>query len=154
MRIKDLIFFTLIIMLILKIQISVKWNPPNKIQTEYIKVHDTVYIDTTYITSHASITVYQPIKAQCDSQPLITSDGSKIDLKELKNGNIKWCAISQDLLYLFPRDKPKRIWIDGYGIYEVRDVMNKRFNHKVDILIHPKNSYRVNKENVKIKIFK
>ena len=154
MRIKDLIFFTLIIMLILKIQISVKWNPPNKIHTKYIKVHDTVYIDTPYIISHASITVYQPIKAQCDSQPLITSDGSKIDLKELKNGNIKWCAISQDLLYLFPRDKPKRIWVEGYGLYEVRDVMNKRFKHRVDILIHPKNSYRVNKENVKIKIFK
>ena len=114
-------------MLILKIQISVKWNPPNKIQTEYIKVHDTVYIDTTYITSHASITVYQPIKAQCDSQPLITSDGSKIDLKELKNGNIKWCAISQDLLYLFPKNKSKRIWIEGYGIYEVVPPLVDRF---------------------------
>ena len=52
------------------------------------------------------------------------------------------------------QNKPKRIWIDGYGIYEVRDVMNKRFKHKVDLLIHPKNSYRVNRENVKIKIFK
>ena len=154
MKIKDLIFFTLIIMLILKTQISVKWNPPNKVITKYVSVHDTVYIDTTYIISHASLTVYQPVRSQCDSQPLITSDGSKISLKELKNGNIKWCAISQDLLYLFPRDKPKRIWVEGYGMYEVKDVTNKRFRHSVDILIHPKNSLRINKSNVKIKIFK
>jgi len=44
--------------------------------------------------------------------------------------------------------------VEGYGIYEVKDVMNKRFKHKVDLLIHPKNSLRVNRDNVKIKIFK
>ena len=104
------------------------------------------------ITSHVTLTCYQPLVSQCDNDPLTTSDGSKINLKHLKGGKIKWCAISQDLLYLFPKDKPKRIFVEGYGIYEVKDVMNRRHKHKVDLLIHPKNSMRINIENVKIKI--
>ena len=65
---------------------------------------------------------------------------------------IKWCAISRDLLYLFPKGEPKLIYIEGFGVYEVRDVMNKRFHHRVDILIHPKNSVRIKLDRVKIKI--
>ena len=104
--------------------------------------------------THVTLTYYQPVKEQCNSQPLITADGSKINLHHLKQGKIKWCAISRDLLYLFPKNKPKRIYIEGYGIYEVRDVMNKRHKHRVDILIHPKNSKRIMKKNIKIKIIK
>lgn len=105
-----------------------------------------------HITSHVTVTCYQPVKSQCDSKPLVTADGSKINLRHLKSGKIKWCAISRDLLYLFPKDKPKRIWIEGMGIYEVRDIMNKRFHHRVDILLHPKDSKLVYYNNVKIKI--
>ena len=32
--------------------------------------------------------------------------------------------------------------------------MNKRWNHRVDILIHPKDSKRIKLEKVKIKILK
>jgi 3D (Asp-Asp-Asp) domain-containing protein len=104
------------------------------------------------ITTHVTLTCYQPVKEQCNDKPLITSDGSKINLKHLKAEKIKWCAISRDLLYLFPKGKPKKIYIEGYGIYEVRDVMNKRHTHRVDILIHPKDSKRISIKNVKIKI--
>ena len=110
-------------------------------------------VDSSVI-SHVTLTCYQPVTKQCDNEPLTTSDGSKISLRNLKNGNIKWCAISQDLLYLLPAKKPNYIWIEGYGTYEVRDVMNKRFTHSVDLLIHPKNSLRIKKQNVKIKIYK
>lgn len=104
------------------------------------------------VVTHVTLTCYQPVKSQCDSEPLTTSDGSKINLQHLKAEKIKWCAISRDLLYLFPKGKPKKIYIEGYGIYEVRDVMNKRHTHRVDILIHPKNSKRISIKNVKIKI--
>ena len=104
------------------------------------------------VVTHVTLTCYQPVKAQCDSEPLTTADGSKINLKHLKAEKIKWCAISRDLLYLFPKGKPKKIYIEGYGIYEVHDVMNKRHTHRVDILIHPKNSKRISIKNVKIKI--
>lgn len=102
--------------------------------------------------THVKVTCYQPVEAQCDSDPLTTADGSKIDLHKLKKGDVKWCAISRDLLWLFPKDKPKRVHIEGYGIYEVRDVMNKRFNHRVDILIHPSEKANISEENVKMTI--
>ena len=75
-------------------------------------------------------------------------------MHHLKQGKIRWCAISRDLLWLFPKNRPKRIYIDGFGIYQVRDIMNKRWNHRVDILIHPKDSKRIKLEKVKIKILK
>lgn len=106
------------------------------------------------IIIHVTLTYYQPVKAQCDKQPLITADGSKINLHHLKKGKIKWCAISRDLLYLFPKNKPKRVYIEGFGVYEVKDVMHKRHKHHIDILIHPKDSRRISINNVKIKILK
>ena len=111
-----------------------------------------VSIVATATVTHVTLTYYQPIKAQCNSEPLVTADGSKINLRHLKQGRIKWCAISRDLLWLFPKGKPKRIYIDGFGMYYVKDVMNRRFTHRVDILIHPKDSKRIKLNKVKIKI--
>lgn len=111
-------------------------------------------IDCKAQTTHVTLTYYQPVKEQCNNQPLITADGSKINLNHLKNNRIKWCAVSRDLLWLFPKNKPKRVYIEGYGVYEVRDVMNKRYNHCIDILIHPKDSRRVKLDKVKVRILK
>ena len=105
-------------------------------------------------TTHVTLTYYQPVRSQCDSNPLVTADGSKINLHHLKNNRIKWCAISRDLLYLFPKGKPKRVSIEGFGVYEVKDVMAKRHHHRIDILIHPKDSKRISINNVKVKILK
>ena len=104
--------------------------------------------------THVTLTYYQPVKAQCNSEPLVTSDGSKINLHHLRHNKIKWCAISRDLLWLFPKNKPKRIYIEGFRVFEVHDVMNKRYNHCVDILIHPKDGKRIKLDKVKIKILK
>ena len=100
--------------------------------------------------THVTLTCYQPVKEQCNDDPLTTADGSKIDLKKLKDGDIKWCAISRDLLCLFPKDKPKRVYIEGYGIYEVRDLMNKRWDHRIDILKHPDDKEGIYLSNVKV----
>jgi len=105
-------------------------------------------------TTHVTLTYYQPVRSQCDNNPLVTADGSKINLHHLRHNRIKWCAVSRDLLYLFPKDKPKRVLIEGFGIYEVRDVMNKRHKHRIDILLHPKDSRRISIKNVKVKIVK
>ena len=104
--------------------------------------------------THVTLTCYQPVKSQCNKEPLVTADGSKINLHHLKRGSIKWCAISRDLLYLFPKNKPKRVSIEGFGVYEVKDIMHKRHKHRIDILIHPKNSKRISIKNVKVKILK
>ena len=114
----------------------------------------TLVIVSKAQVTHVTLTYYQPVKAQCNNEPLVTADGSKINLHHLKQGRIKWCAISRDLLWLFPKNRPKRIYIDGFGVYQVRDVMNKRWNHRVDILIHPKDSRRIKLEKIKIRILK
>lgn len=131
-------------------------TPRNKptVKIKHVVVIRYITKEIECITTHVTLTCYQPLKAQCDNEPLITADGSKINLKKLKSGHIKWCAISKDLLYLLPKDKPKRVYIEGFGVYEVRDVTNKRFKHRVDILVHPKNSVRIKLDNVKIKIIK
>ena len=111
-----------------------------------------ISLNTVATVTHVTLTYYQPVKAQCNSEPLVTADGSKINLRHLKQGRIKWCAISRDLLWLFPKGKPKRIYIEDFGTYYVKDVMNRRFTHSVDILIHPKDSKRIKLNKVKIKI--
>lgn len=128
-------------------------NAPNTRPKKH-KISHTKKASVSGIVTHVTLTCYQPVRSQCDNNPLVTSDGSKINLSHLKKGQIKYCAISRDLLYLFSKDSPRRIIIEGYGIYEVKDVMNKRFRHSVDILIHPKDSRMIMKQNVKIKILK
>ena len=119
--------------------------------------YDVIEIDTFVIRriiNNVTMSVYQPTREQCDDDFLITADGSKIDLKHLKHNRIKWCAVSRDLWVLFPKDKPKLIEVEGLGIYEVRDVMNKRYKKRIDILIHPDDKYRTLNKNITIKIIK
>ncbi|MCD8206946.1 MAG: hypothetical protein LUD72_03315 [Bacteroidales bacterium] len=104
------------------------------------------------IVTHVTLTCYQPTENQCNDDPLTTADGSKIDVEELKNGNIKWVAVSRDLLYLFPKGKPKRVLIDGYGEFEVHDTMNKRWNHRVDILVSPDETAMLREDDIKVTI--
>lgn len=131
------------------------------------------------VITHVTLTCYQPVKSQTNQDNLTTSDGSKINLHHLKNNKIKWCAISRDLLWLFNvnskqnnksnknknkyknnqnnininnKKQIKKVYIEGFGIYEVRDVMNKRHKHRIDLLIHPKDSKRIKFDKVKVTI--
>lgn len=83
-------------------------------------------------------TVYNPVKSQCDSDPLITSDCSKIDLEKLNRGKIKWIAVSRDLLKTVKYgDKVKLVSKSDpniNGVYTVHDTMHKRWKRRVDIL--------------------
>ncbi len=81
------------------------------------------------------VTCYQPVAAQCNSNPTVTADGSKINMNKLKQGEVKWCAVSRDLLKHYPYGS--KIYIEGHGWYEVHDTCNKRYTNLVDILIHP-----------------
>lgn len=85
-------------------------------------------------------TYYNPVESQCDSDPLVTADGSKIDLRKLRKGNLKWLAISQDLLPEYPLGTKVKITSKKYpeisGIYVIHDVMNPRFRYSIDVLSH------------------
>ena len=107
------------------------------------------YGNKSLFITHVTITTYNAVRSQCDSSPLITADGTKIDHRKLKSGEQKIVAISRDLLYAIPLGSI--IDIEGYGKYEVRDTMNSRFNHSIDILQHPsKKNFK--KNNIKIKL--
>ena len=99
--------------------------------------------------THVTITTYNAVRSQCDRSPLITADGTRIDYNKVMSGEQKIVAISRDLLYAIPLGSI--IDIEGYGKYEVRDTMNSRFNHSIDILQHSsKKNFK--KNNIKIKL--
>lgn len=79
------------------------------------------------------------------------ADGTKIDVKKLKAGKIKYVAISRDLLWCIPLGSI--IHIEGHGTYEVRDTMNVRFNHCIDILQHS-SQQNFKKEKIKVTLIK
>lgn len=99
--------------------------------------------------THVTITTYNAVRSQCDRSPLITADGTRINNKKVMSGEQKIVAISRDLLHAIPLGSI--IDIEGYGRYEVRDTMNSRFNHSIDILQHySKKNFK--KNNIKIKL--
>ena len=105
-------------------------------------------------TRYVKLTYHHPVKSECYANPLITADGSRIDLLKLKQGKVRWCAVSRDLMPLFSKGKLKRLWIEGYGVYEVHDVTNKRIKNTVDILLHPTSKEKIYYKRIKIRIIK
>lgn len=101
--------------------------------------------------THVTLTTYNVVASQCDDSPLITADGTKIDIKKLKKGAIKYCAVSRDLLWCIPLGSV--IHIEGHGLYEVRDTMNERFNHYIDILQHTSQK-NFKKEKIRVEVVK
>jgi 3D (Asp-Asp-Asp) domain-containing protein len=87
------------------------------------------------------LTVYNPVPSQTDDAPLITASGARINLARLKSGEIRWMALSQDIIrsktfvygdtVLITANDPE---IDGYWI--VHDTMNRRYRNRGDLLFH------------------
>lgn len=71
-----------------------------------------------------TVTSYSASKNQCDSDPEVTAS-----MLPVKEGTI---AVSRDLFnsgWVFGR----HVYIEGLGIYEIRDLMNKRYKSRIDI---------------------
>ena len=109
-----------------------------------------IHANDRFIT-HVTLTTYNAVKSQCDETPDVTANGTIIDYKKLKQGKLKYCAISPDLLWCIPMGSV--IDIDGYGRYIVVDTMNARFNHYIDILQHHTEK-NFKKEKIKIILVK
>jgi len=93
------------------------------------------YINCSPINVKA--TMYHPVEAQCDDDPLITADGSVIDPYSVSEWN--WIAVSQDMLKknggIF--NYGDKVYISGThkdGVYTIHDCMNRRFTYKIDFL--------------------
>lgn len=112
-------------------------------------VTSVIYAKENKFVTHVTLTTYNAVKSQCDDTPLITADGTKIDVKKLKKGTLKYAAVSRDLLWCIPLGS--LIHIEGHGYYEVRDTMNERFDHYIDILQHSsKKNFKKDKVRVEV----
>jgi len=88
-----------------------------------------------------TLTTYTVDPSQTDNTPLITASGFKLD--NLNPRRHRVIAISRDLKTRFKFGSRVRITNAGRfnGVYVVRDLMNKRFRRKIDILINPKDKH-------------
>lgn len=73
-----------------------------------------------------TVTAYNPQTDQCDADPLIAAS-----MRKVRTGTI---AVSRDLFnqgWVFGR----KVRIEGYGIFEINDLMNKRYTKRIDIFM-------------------
>ncbi|WP_285906746.1 3D domain-containing protein [Pseudodesulfovibrio pelocollis] len=73
-----------------------------------------------------TVTAYNPTVEQCDDDPLIAAS-----MRKVRAGTI---AVSRDLFdqgWVFGR----KVRIEGLGIFEINDLMNKRFTQRIDIFM-------------------
>lgn len=92
-------------------------------------------------------TMYHAVKGQTDGSPLTTADNSKIDLQKLYDNELRWVALSRDLLDRWggPFNYGDRIMVEGVpmlrngynvnGVWEVHDTMNARYTRYIDFLM-------------------
>ena len=85
-----------------------------------------------------TVTMYEPVSYQTDSTPNILADGTRIKVGEASN--YKFIAVSRNLLRRWGGFLDFGDWIllrgteHKDGVYQVRDVMNRRFVNRIDIL--------------------
>ena len=93
---------------------------------------------TVFSTDTVTVTTYSATSSKTDSTPKITASGFKI-----KPSTTRIVAVSRDLKRKYKFGTKVRITGIGKhnGVYVVRDVMNKRFTKRVDILISRKDKH-------------
>lgn len=83
-----------------------------------------------------TLTIYKPLESETDSTPNLTASGFKIDVDN--PGKHRIIAVSRDLKRKgWKFGKKVRIRKAGKynGVYTIRDVMNKRYRNRIDILV-------------------
>ena len=87
-----------------------------------------------------SASVYFPEEEQTDGSPLITADGSQINIRSIRKH--RWVAVSRNLLKRWggKLHYGDSLQVSGIseeldGTYIIRDTMNKRLRNTIDILV-------------------
>ena len=124
---KKLVMFLSWSLLIIPMAIGNKIHK-RALEKEKVKVEEFYRVKATMYTISSS---------QTDSTPLVTASGFKLHPSNPKKHRI--IAVSRDLKQKFKFGEKVRVVGVGKrsGIYTVRDVMNKRWKNKIDILINP-----------------
>jgi 3D (Asp-Asp-Asp) domain-containing protein len=122
---------------------------PNEFKNEEERIDE--YVSTATPSEVVTVTTYTPSIEECDSTPLITASGFKISERNPKRHRI--VAVSRDLKRKYKFGTKLRIKGAGKydGTYTVRDVMNKRFRKRIDILVGKRDKQTKVK---KVKVYK
>jgi hypothetical protein len=90
-----------------------------------------------------TLTIYHPVEGQCDDSPLITASNARIDLDKLRQSEIRWMALSRNLLKKWKGEFNYGDTVmlksgdpDIDGLWVINDNMNKRFKDRGDLLFH------------------
>ncbi|CAN5218888.1 hypothetical protein BH09BAC3_BH09BAC3_26470 [soil metagenome] len=88
-----------------------------------------------------TLTVYNPTPGQCDMTPLITASNAKIDTIKLKLQQLRWIALSRNLLKRFKGNfnygDTVRLFVGDPqidGLWIIQDTLNKRYTDRGDLL--------------------
>ena len=122
---------------------------PSELKKEEERVIE--YTNSVSPSEIVTATTYTPSVEECDSTPLVTASGFKINESNPKKHRI--IAVSRDLKRKYKFGTKLRIKGAGKydGTYTVRDVMNPRFRNRIDILIGKKDKQTKFK---KVKVYK
>ncbi len=122
---------------------------PSELRREEARINE--YVSSVEPSEVVTLTTYTPTFEECDSTPLITASGFKINESNPKRHRI--IAVSRDLKRKYKFGTKLRIKGAGKydGTYTVRDVMNKRYTKLIDILVGKKDKQTKVK---KVKVYK
>jgi hypothetical protein len=99
----------------------------------FVVIREHFHLDT--------LTVYNPVRQQCDDDPLVTASNQRINVQKLRGGQLRWLALSRDMIHrwggklhygdtlILNAGDPT---IDGQWI--LQDTMHKRFRRRGDLL--------------------
>ena len=121
---------------------------PLEVSTTNVEIEESSNLEELGVVT---VTTYKPISGETDSTPNVTASGFKISRKNPKKHRI--IAVSRDLKRKLRFGQRVRLRNAGKynGEYVVRDVMNKRYKKRIDILINPKDKQTT---IAKVKIYK
>ena len=110
---------------------------PNSSKNIDVKIKKIDLEITEEFRKIVTLTTYTIDPLQTDSTPLITASGFKLDSINPRRHRV--IAVSRDLKRKLNFGDKVRLSNAGRfnGVWYVRDLMNKRFKNKIDILINP-----------------
>ncbi len=104
-----------------------------------------------------TLTVYNPTHKQCDATPFITASNAKIDTVKLRSQQLRWMALSRNLLKrwkgVFSYGDTVRLYVGDPqidGLWIIQDNLNKRYKDRGDLLFDRKIRSLGKWKNVKI----
>ena len=103
-------------------QENLRLQAENKLLTRRLK---------TLTVRKVTVTFYTLSKSECDNTPYVNALGKRPIIG-------RDVAVSRDLIYLLG----KYVYIEGFGVRKVTDLMNARFKNRVDILVGSKKQAR------------